>query len=135
MVKVGDLEITIARDQPRVQASVGVTFFGGMENEVVVKAKLDGESDVRLKETYESATVLGRTVDLPEQVQYTRELYVTYVDEDLMVVRDASGVPEVLVRKEKVFQNNWGTEPGEVEDLTAPGEKSESGDDLPGTDY
>ena len=43
--------------------------------------------------------MLGSKVDLPQAAQYSRDLYVTYVDEDLLVVRDASGVPEVLVRK------------------------------------
>ena len=89
----------ISREQPRIEASVPVKFLGGTENEVVVSARLDVDSSVRLTETYESATVLGNSIDLPQAVQYSRDLYVTYVDEDLLVVRDASGVPEVLVRK------------------------------------
>ena len=89
----------ISREQPRIEASVPVKFLGGTENEVVVAARLDVDSSVRLTETYESATVLGNSIDLPQAVQYSRDLYVTYVDEDLLVVRDASGVPEVLVRK------------------------------------
>ncbi len=47
----------------------------------------------------------------PQALQYARDLYVTYVDEDLLIIRDASGVPEVLVRKEKTFSKNWGTDP------------------------
>jgi hypothetical protein len=89
----------ISREQPRIEASVPVKFLGGTENEVQVTARLDVDSSVRLTETYESATVLGNSIDLPQAVQYSRDLYVTYVDEDLLVVRDASGVPEVLVRK------------------------------------
>ena len=42
---------------------------------------------------------------------------VTYVDEDILIIRDASGVPELLVRKEKDFSKQWGTEPSEAEDL------------------
>ena len=99
LVDVGELEISISRDQPRVEATVGVKVFGGVENEVVAKSRLVVESDVRLPETYESATVLGNSIDLPEQIQYSRDLYVVYLDDDLMVIRDASGAPEVLVRK------------------------------------
>jgi len=99
LVEVGELTISISREQPRIEARVDVKVLGGSDNEVVVKARLDVESGMRFTETYESATVLGNTVDVPEQLQYSRELFVTYVDEDILVVRDSSGVPEVLVRK------------------------------------
>jgi len=99
LVELGELEISISREQPRIEANVPVKFLGGSENEVAVSARLDVDSSVRLTETYESATVLGNSIDLPQAVQYSRDLYVTYVDEDILVVRDASGVPEVLVRK------------------------------------
>ena len=65
---------------------------------------------------------MDRTVELPEQIRYSRDMYVTYVDGDLLIVRDGSGVPEVLVRKEKTFVENWGTEPSDVDDMAAPGE-------------
>jgi hypothetical protein len=51
-----------------------------------------------MTETYESAYVLGQKIDLPDVLKYSRELYVTYLDEDVLVVRDASGTPEILVR-------------------------------------
>mmetsp|Transcript_14470 Transcript_14470/g.17455 ORF Transcript_14470/g.17455 Transcript_14470/m.17455 type:complete len:259 (+) Transcript_14470:69-845(+) len=98
IVEVGDLEISISSVQPRIEASVDVKLFG-VENEVTVKASLQTESDVRMRETYEAATVLDNSIDLPEAIQYSRDLYITYLDDDLMIVRDASGVPEVLVRK------------------------------------
>lgn len=121
LVDLGTLEISISRQQPRVEASIRLKLLGGAESQVKVKNRLEVLSDVRLRETYESANVLGNNIDLPEPLQYARDLYVTYVDEDLLIVRDASGVPEVLVRKEKVFSQNWGNEPGEVEDLSPPG--------------
>jgi hypothetical protein len=80
------------------------------------------ESDIRLRETYESATVLDQAIDIPKQLQYFRDLYIVYLDNDLLIVRDGSGVPEVLVRKEKTFSRKWGTEPNEVEDMVPPGE-------------
>jgi len=49
----------------------------------------------------ESASVLGQTIDIPEQLQYSHELYVSCVDEDILVVRDGAGVPEILVRKQR----------------------------------
>eukprot|EP00559_Dactyliosolen_fragilissimus_P000751 CAMPEP_0184865912 /NCGR_PEP_ID=MMETSP0580-20130426/19679_1 /TAXON_ID=1118495 /ORGANISM="Dactyliosolen fragilissimus" /LENGTH=234 /DNA_ID=CAMNT_0027365299 /DNA_START=163 /DNA_END=867 /DNA_ORIENTATION=+ len=96
---VGELEIAISRENPRIEAKVGVEFLGGATNEVVVRASLEGESNLRLKETYEKVTVLGRELELPQAVQYSRDMYVTYLDEDILIVRDASGVPEILVRK------------------------------------
>lgn len=54
---------------------------------------------MRLKETYTALKVAGRSVDVPQQLQYTRTLYVTYLDNDILVVRDDSGVPDVLLRK------------------------------------
>lgn len=107
IVEPGELEITIAREQPRVEAKVDVKFFGGASDDVVVKAKLDVGSERRLTETYESATVMGRVVEIPEQIRYSRDLYVSYVDDDILIIRDGSGVPELLVRKEKTFMGNW----------------------------
>lgn len=121
LVELEDLEIAISRQQPRVEASIQAKLLGRTDSKIAVKARLETMSDVRLRETYESATVLDNPVDLPGPLQYGRDLYVTYVDEDLLVVRDASGVPEVLVRKEKIFSRNWGDEP--EDDLTAPGEE------------
>lgn len=123
LVDVGELEISISREQPRIEAKVSVKLLGGIESTIIVKASLNVESGIRFTETYESATVLDQTVDLPSQLQYSRELYVTYVDDDLLVVRDASGVPEVLVRKSKTFMDNWGTEPSALVDMVPPGEE------------
>jgi hypothetical protein len=92
-------QTAISRAQPRIEAKIDVKLLGGSTEEVVVKARLDVDSGLRFTETYESATVLGQTVDIPEALQYSRDLYVSYVDEDVLVVRDGSGVPEILVRK------------------------------------
>jgi PAP_fibrillin len=120
------LEITISRaPQPRVEASVAVKLLGGtVTGKVTVRARLEVESDLRLRETYESVTVLGQSspFSIPSQLQYARDLYVTYLDDDLLVVRDGSGVPEVLVRKAKKFSRNWGTEPSAINDMGPPGD-------------
>lgn len=127
LVDVGDLEIAISREQPRVEATIDIKTFGGMEQEVSVKTRLEVQSDVRLRETYESATLLGNSIDLPKPLQYSRDLYVVYVDEDLLIIRDATGIPEVLVRKEKTFSQNWGTEPSALDDMVPPGEPDGEG--------
>lgn len=131
LVDVGELEISISRQQPRIEAKVDVKFFGRTSEDVIVKCRLDVQSGVRFSEVYESAVVLGQNIALPAQVQYSRDLYITYVDEDLLIVRDASGVPEVLVRKQKVFVENWGVEPSSLDDMAPPGD---DGTDLPATD-
>eukprot|EP00980_Cylindrotheca_fusiformis_P000342 scaffold91_cov127-Cylindrotheca_fusiformis.AAC.2 len=100
LVSVGEMKIDICEEQPRIQATVDLKSPFG-DSTVVVKARLMPESDIRLRETYESAEVMGRNVELPEFLQYSRELYVTYVDEDLLVVRNGSGIPELLVRPTK----------------------------------
>lgn len=99
LVELGDLEISISRSQPRIEAKIDVTLFGGSEETIEVKARLDVDSGLRFTETYESASVLGQTVDIPEALRYSRDLYVSYVDEDILVVRDGAGIPEILVRK------------------------------------
>jgi len=99
LVELGDLEISISRSQPRIEAKMDVQLFGGSEDAIEVKARLQEDSGLRFTETYESASVLGQTIDLPDALQYSRDLYVTYVDEDILVVRDGAGVPEILTRK------------------------------------
>lgn len=99
LVELGDLEISISRSQPRIEAKIDAKLFGGSEESIIVTARLEEDSGLRFTEVYESASVLGQNVDLPEALQFSRDLYVTYVDEDILVVRDGSGIPEILVRK------------------------------------
>jgi len=101
LVEIGEVSISISREQPRVMAEVDVStaLSSSSGSTVAVTARLDLESDVRFTETYEKVSVLGREVELPSMVQYSRELFVTYLDDEILIVRDASGVPEILVRK------------------------------------
>lgn len=128
LIDVGDLEIAISRDQPRIEAKVTLKAgAGNAKSAVSVKARLEVQSDIRLKETYESAAVINQSVNLPTLFQYSRDIYVTYLDEDLLIVRDGSGVPEILIRKQASFSKEWGTEPSDLDDMTAPGEGVEFG--------
>jgi hypothetical protein len=99
LVELGDLEISISRVQPRIEAKIDVKLFGGSSESIEVRARLEEDSGLRFTETYESASVLGQMIDIPEALQYSRDLYVSYVDEDILVVRDGAGIPEILVRK------------------------------------
>lgn len=42
---------------------------------------------------------MGTPVNIPEQVRYTRDLIVTYLDDEILVARDATGSPDILVRE------------------------------------
>ena len=119
------VEITISRSQPRIEASCGVKLFNGaVEGTVQVTAHLDVMSDVRFRETYESATIMGQAAPflIPKPLRYSRDLYITYLDDDLLIVRDATGVPEILVRQSKQFMKDWGIEPNMVDDMVPPGD-------------
>lgn len=131
IVSFGDVEIVISRIQPRVESTVPVTFVGGAESSIKITASLEPVSGMRLKEKYESVNVFGTTnVQLPTILQYSRDLFVTYVDEDIMIVRDGSGIPEVLIRKEKRFMSeSWGTDPVTSDDVTPPGVDSSTSDE------
>ena len=45
---------------------------------------------------------LGQRALLPGPLAVSRTLYIVYVDEEIMIVRDESGLPSVLRRAEKV---------------------------------
>ena len=39
--------------------------------------------------TYPAAS--GQKIDLPDALKYSRQLYITYLDDDILVVRDETG--------------------------------------------
>ena len=43
--------------------------------------------------------VAGQDISLPSQARYERTLYVTYLDDELMIARDETGTPDVLMRR------------------------------------
>lgn len=120
LLEITRTKLTIQRSQPRVTAEAEVKAFGNKVQPITILSTLERESDVRLKETYTTLKVGDRSVEVPEAVQYSRLLFITYLDEDLMVVRDATGVAEVLLRKEKEFQGTSGS-PSSADDDLAPG--------------
>merc|ERR1712224_627122 len=62
----GSVDVTICREAPRVESQVKVKTPLGGESLIKVKSNLEVMSDIRLRETYESATAFrGQIFDLP----------------------------------------------------------------------
>jgi hypothetical protein len=139
-IQLGPIEITIARVQPRIEATVPIQLMNGATDSYIrITANLDVKSNIRLRETYEAMNIVGVTnLPIPSFLQYSRDIYITYVDNDLLILRDGTGVPEILIRKDKIFTQNWGTDPTDLDDTIPPGvppatvvtsDDSTSGDD------
>jgi len=103
VVDVQDTYLTISPDQPRATSSVQVRFLS-FENTVKLSCRLEAESAVRLTETYDAAESEYMSLRLPFQtpVEYKRSLLVSYLDEELLVVRDSLGRPDILMRCDEV---------------------------------
>merc|ERR1719440_2105991 len=103
--------LTIKDEQPRAEASLGIRVLS-FENTIKLSSRLEAESAVRLVETYDAAESEAGSLRLPFQspVQYKRSVLVSYLDEELMVVRDALGRPDILMRCEA---ETWGSAPAE----------------------
>ncbi|CAN0114515.1 unnamed protein product [Ectocarpus sp. 12 AP-2014] len=120
VVDLKGVTLTINRDQPRVEAAVKASVFG-TEAQVKVRTRLEQKSDMRLQEVYEEAEVAGVTIPIPARIQPRRTLYITYLDDDIMIARDDTGAPDLLVRKQKDFRFNTGTPSTSEEDDSSPG--------------
>lgn len=128
LVQLRRTKVAISRTQPRVLASGEAALLGGLGPfapqlavALAVESTLEAESDLRLKETYFSVAVGGsKAVEVPKQAAFSRLLFVTYLDDDLLVARDECGAPEILLRREKDFPEAEGT-PSASDDDVAPG--------------
>merc|ERR1712182_150969 len=85
-------------EQPRGKITSAVTALGS-RREVELRTSIEPETDIRLRETYMDLNVSGQDVSLPSQARYERTLYVTYLDDELMIARDDTGTPDVLLRR------------------------------------
>jgi len=90
--------ITICPTQPRACVTVSATAFGNQQ-ELILRTKLEAESPGRLRETYYETEVAGNTIPLPDPLKWERLLFVTYIDASMMVVRDETGAPDILLRQ------------------------------------
>jgi hypothetical protein len=98
-VDIDDTFLTIS-GQRYASASTKVRVMEKLETTLKLRSKLQADSPVRLVETYESASSESAglfPVKLPA-LPYKRPVLVSYLDETLLVVRDASGRPDVLTR-------------------------------------
>merc|ERR1711966_365749 len=102
LVDVQDTYLTIGAEQPRATAEVKVRVLS-FENTVKLASRLEAESAVRLVETYDAAESEYMSLRLPFQspVQYKRSVLISYLDDEMMVVRDSLGRPDVLMRVEE----------------------------------
>ena len=74
LVDIDGLEISISREQPRVQATVQIKALGNTQP-VQVNSMLDVESGIRLRETYESTSFMaGSAMEIPTPLRYSREI-------------------------------------------------------------
>jgi hypothetical protein len=98
-VAIGDTYLTIS-GQRSATAATKVRMMGALETTLKLKSKLVADSPVRLVETYESAgsePVGLFPLQLPA-LPYKRPVLVSYLDETMLIVRDAAGRPDVLTR-------------------------------------
>jgi len=92
LVDVDDIELNIKADAPRVEASAKVTVFGNPQT-LKTKGDLAASSAVRLRETVQEGDAFGQSFALPGPLNYKRDIIVTYLDDDLLVVRDETVCP------------------------------------------
>ena len=83
--------------------------MGGASLDVEVKSELEPVSAFRLRETFVSASAGPfKDLKLPSFLQkstsVSRDLLVTYLDDDLLIVRDELGTPEILMRQAMEFK-------------------------------
>ena len=127
LVEVEDPIVTIKPDQPRVSTAVKSRVLSFNNTQRLI-SRLEAESAVRLVETYDAAESDQFNLRLPFQspVQFKRTLLVSYLDDDMLVLRDAAGRPDVLMRMRTVVEPSEVVEPGPTDD--AP---SDVDDDVP----
>lgn len=95
--KLGEREVTI-QDGRSVAASATVEVAGGKQ-ELKYKAELMPMSSSRMSEEVTSVELPSPLGKQEPPLELRRTMLVSYLDETLMIVRDESGVPEVLVRE------------------------------------
>eukprot|EP01040_Poterioochromonas_malhamensis_P005289 gene5289-5672_t len=98
-IDASDVTITISSAAPRVKAETFVKI-GFSKINVSIITNIVAKSGLRLTETYESGKIGVLDVPLTNINLFTRDLLITYLDEDLLIARDPLGTPEILRRKD-----------------------------------
>ena len=102
LAKIGDLTVTISRTQPRVTAEFSMNIASRMDVSFQSTAELEAKTGEILEERFSSLVVGGTELPRPKEsviAKLSRELVVTYLDDDIMIVRDKLGSPEILRRQ------------------------------------
>lgn len=97
-IDVRGVELSVGPSQPRARSDVTAVVAGQRELTASVLSDLDVAGESRLRERYVSVEIDGRQVEIPNQLRYTRDLYVSFLDDDLLIVRNSTGAPDVLLR-------------------------------------
>lgn len=106
--------------QPRVTTEVRSTGLGEARTATLF-SNLQQVSSVRLREDVVEAEVFGRRTLLPGPLARSRTLFISYLDEDMLIARDDSGSAEVLVRKQDMrFSASSETSKKGRDDLVTP---------------
>jgi len=149
LVELDEVELMIKRDQPRVEATAKMVVAGN-EQTLRLMGELASPSAMRLQETLVKAEVFGQTTDLQGPLRTKRSLFVTFLDDDMLVVRDETGVPDIWLRKNKEFMSQesakvdsslpetWTTKPEFKVDPSKdiePGWVNELSEDIGPSDY
>jgi len=95
---VSDVTVSISGSTGTASSKIKLV---GASVEVSVNIDLESLSGSRLKESYKDFKISALDIPLrllPKFVS-SREMIVTYVDDDLLIVRDIFGGPEILRRK------------------------------------
>lgn len=101
VLDITDAVVSISSKSPRVTATSKLKV-GNARVDVQIVNDLTVNSAQRVTETYVSGK-LG-SIEFPKvSTALTRGMVISYLDEDLLVVRDMFGAPDVLRRMEKQF--------------------------------
>ncbi len=93
------VKVTISESDGVLTSTASLNIDAGVASaDLKIESSLEKVSDRCIKETYSRFTASDRDFALPDFAKYTRDLFITYLDDDILVVRDGTGVPEVLVR-------------------------------------
>jgi len=97
---IGPVQVTIASadaGQPRVESQTSLSLAGGaLTNDLIIRANLAARSDICLREEFVECEALGQRLLLPGPLALARSLFVTYLDEEVLILRDDGGLVNVL---------------------------------------
>lgn len=121
VAELGKVTVTIQSaeaGQPRVTTETSITGLGGTQR-LSARANLSPRTDVCLREEFVEAEAFGQKSLLPGPLALSRSLFVVYLDDELLIVRDEGSLVSVLKRVD-AFPSAAG-EPSFEADDSAPG--------------